>query len=356
MVEHVVYDIYIGLCLAVFSSLFIGASFVIKKKGLLRLTINGRTRASSGGYGYLKEWIWWAGLLSMGIGEAANFIAYAFAPASLVTPLGALSVLVSAIFSSKYLGERLNLLGKVGCFLCIIGSTDIVLHSPKEGTVDSMERLQELLFQPGFVTYVSAIIFMSSVLVVYCVPRYGTTNVVIYVLICSMIGSLSVMECKGLGLALRETISGTQNELTNWVTWLCLICLILCVSVQINYLNKALDTFNTSVVTPVYYVIFTTFVIFASAILFQEWSVLSSKDIIGSVCAFLTVISGIFLLNVFREWDITLNNVSFQKKEPSIDIIEQCHSHVNNETSNLLERHSRNNSMESRFLSSINME
>jgi len=31
---------------------------------------------------------------SVGAGEAANFAAYAFAPATLVTPLGALSVLV----------------------------------------------------------------------------------------------------------------------------------------------------------------------------------------------------------------------------------------------------------------------
>lgn len=49
----------------------------------------------------------------MGIGEGANFAAYVFAPASLVTPLGALSVLVSAVLASKYLNERLNLLAKV---------------------------------------------------------------------------------------------------------------------------------------------------------------------------------------------------------------------------------------------------
>jgi hypothetical protein len=50
----------------------------------------------------------------VGVGEAANFAAYAFAPASLVTPLGALSVLVAAILSSRFLNENLNLLGKVG--------------------------------------------------------------------------------------------------------------------------------------------------------------------------------------------------------------------------------------------------
>ena len=51
---------------------------------------------------------------TVGVGEAANFAAYAFAPASLVTPLGALSVLVAAILSSRFLNENLNLLGKVG--------------------------------------------------------------------------------------------------------------------------------------------------------------------------------------------------------------------------------------------------
>lgn len=51
--------------------------------------------------------------IKVAVGEAANFAAYAFAPASLVTPLGALSVLISAILASKYLNEKLNLLGKV---------------------------------------------------------------------------------------------------------------------------------------------------------------------------------------------------------------------------------------------------
>jgi hypothetical protein len=34
-------------------------------------------------------------MITVGVGEAFNFTAYALAPASLVTPLGALSVLVT---------------------------------------------------------------------------------------------------------------------------------------------------------------------------------------------------------------------------------------------------------------------
>ena len=73
----------IGLLLAVTSSLFIGASFIIKKLSLVRLLSQGR-RAGAGGHGYLTDWRWWAGLTCMAVGEVANFAAYAFVPALLV--------------------------------------------------------------------------------------------------------------------------------------------------------------------------------------------------------------------------------------------------------------------------------
>ena len=96
-------DFYIGLALAISSSAFIGTSFIIKKKGLLRVSRTSSSRAGSGGYAYLKEWLWWAGLITMGVGEAANFAAYGFAPAILVTPLGALSVIVRCVLARMVL-------------------------------------------------------------------------------------------------------------------------------------------------------------------------------------------------------------------------------------------------------------
>ncbi|RXH74160.1 hypothetical protein DVH24_028881 [Malus domestica] len=85
-----------GFILAVVSSAFIGSSFIIKKKGLIRASVNGPA-ASVGGYGYLKESLWWIGMVTMVIGEMANLVAYVYAPAVLVTPLGALSIIVRYI-------------------------------------------------------------------------------------------------------------------------------------------------------------------------------------------------------------------------------------------------------------------
>ena len=52
------------------------------------------TASGVGGYSYLIEPLWWTGMISMIVGEMANFAAYAFAPAIVVTPLGALSIIV----------------------------------------------------------------------------------------------------------------------------------------------------------------------------------------------------------------------------------------------------------------------
>ncbi|XP_063057594.1 magnesium transporter NIPA2 isoform X2 [Engraulis encrasicolus] len=310
------YDFYIGLVLAISSSIFIGGSFILKKKGLLRLARKGSMRAGQGGHAYLKEWLWWAGLLSMGAGEAANFAAYAFAPATLVTPLGALSVLVSAILSSYFLTERLNLHGKLGCLLSILGSTTMVIHAPKEEEIDSLEVMSRKLVDPGFVLFATCVIIVALIFIFVVGPRHGQTNILVYITICSVIGALSVSCVKGLGIGIKEAIAG-HSVFTNPLFWVLLLGLVACVSTQINYLNKALDIFNTSLVTPIYYVFFTTSVLSCSAILFKEWEHMGADDVIGTLSGFITIIVGIFLLHAFKDVNVSLSTlaVSIRKEE-----------------------------------------
>lgn len=250
-------------------------------------------------------------LFPVGIGELANFTAYAFAPASLVTPLGALSVLISSLLAHKYLKENLNIFSKIGCLLAIIGSTMIVIHSPKEGKIDTLDDISFMLAQPLFIAYFVLVILSTTVLIFIYVPRYGNNNILIYVFICSIIGSLSVISCKGLGIGLRQTFNGS-NQLTNSLFWVLLISVCITVSIQMNYLNKALDIFDTSIVTPIYYVFFTAFVLIASAILFREWQSMTVENIVGDFCGFSTTIIGIFLLNAFKDLKMNLDNLKDQ--------------------------------------------
>jgi drug/metabolite transporter (DMT)-like permease len=83
------------------------------------------------------------------LGEAANFLAYSFAPAILVTPLGAVSVLVGAVLSHFFLNERLGKDGIIGCSLCILGSLGVILHSPEEIGLDTVDEVMVKFTRPG---------------------------------------------------------------------------------------------------------------------------------------------------------------------------------------------------------------
>ncbi|NXN06840.1 NIPA3 protein, partial [Indicator maculatus] len=320
--------IYIGLALAIGSSIFIGSSFILKKKGLLKLADKGVPRAGQGGHSYLKEWLWWAGLLSMGLGEAVNFAAYAFAPATLVTPLGALSVLISAVLSSYFLNEKLNIHGKLGCMLSILGSTVMVIHAPEEEEVTSLDEMESKLQDPAFVTFAVLLTVVALVLMFVVAPRRGQTNLLVYVSICSLLGAFTVSSVKGLGIAMRELLE-QKPVYHHPLLYLLVAVLVLSVSTQINYLNKALDVFSTSLVTPVYYVCFTTTVVTCSIILFKEWSTMDLGDIIGTLSGFCSIIIGIFLLHAFKNTNITWSQLMATiAKEPSLPHREDetCHS------------------------------
>ncbi|KAM0972470.1 hypothetical protein ACFX2I_020115 [Malus domestica] len=284
-----------GLILALSSSLFIGASFIVKKKGLKKAGASG-IRAGVGGYSYLYEPLWWVGMITMIVGEIANFAAYAFAPAILVTPLGALSIIISAVLAHIILRERLHIFGVLGCALCVVGSTTIVLHAPQERMIESVTEVWDLAMEPGFLMYAALVITAVFILIFHFIPQYGQTHIMVYIGVCSLVGSLSVMSVKALGIALKLTLSG-MNQLVYPQTWVFTLVVISCVLTQMNYLNKALDTFNTAVVSPIYYVMFTSLTILASIIMFKDWDRQSPTQVVTEMCGFVTILGGTFLLH-----------------------------------------------------------
>ncbi|KAI8928072.1 magnesium transporter [Entophlyctis helioformis] len=257
---------YVGLALALTSSILIGTSFIITKKGLLDSAKNGGRVGE--GFDYLKNPMWWAGTSTMILGEVANFLAYSFAPAILVTPLGAGSVFVSAILSSVFLNEDLGRDGIIGCTLCVIGSMVVILHSPEEDAIETVDDVFIHFVQPGFLMYILLVTATSIYLIFYIGPRFGKRNMLVYIAICSLVGSISVMAVKGFAVAVKLTFAG-DNQLFHLSTWVFGLTVLVCAMTQINYFNKALDLFSTNRVTPIYYVFFTTATIVASIILSQ---------------------------------------------------------------------------------------
>ena len=288
---------YIGLACAVGSGVLIGSSFVFKKKGLLAAQKKYETSAGEG-HAYLKSPMWWTGMIVMIVGEVLNLLGYAFADAVLVTPLGALSVVICAVLSSIFLKEKLTLFGKVGCFLCIVGSVIIALNAPTSHVGGKITEFQKLFLAPGFLSWAGVCIVASLVLVFVFAPKYGKKNMMVYITVCSLIGGLSVSVISGLGSAILLSIRG-QNQFKHWFIYFLLAFVIITLLIEINYLNKALELFNTATVTPTYYVIFTGATLITSIILQQGLNA-SVIDIITLVMGFLVICAGIILLQLSK--------------------------------------------------------
>ena len=225
----------IGISLAVGSGLFIGTSFVLKKVGLLKA--NEKYQQAAGeGYGYLKNALWWSGMSLMIFGEILNFVAYAFTDAILVTSLGAISVVIATVLSAIFLKERLSLIGKVACFLCVVGAVIIVLNAPTESSVANIQEMQHYVIAPGFLSYAGVIILGAIFLAVWAGPRYGKKNMFTYISICSWVGALSVVATQGLGAAIVAQIGG-EPQFNHWFLYVLFVFIIGTLVTEIIYLN-----------------------------------------------------------------------------------------------------------------------
>ncbi|KAJ7451245.1 DUF803-domain-containing protein [Mycena galericulata] len=285
---------YIGLALAMASSIAIGMSTVITKMGL---TAAADGTAATENMSYLRNPVWWAGMSALIVGEVANFAAYTFAPPVMVTPLGAFSVIIGAILASILLKERLGHLGRVGCALCLLGSSIIVLHAPEDQELETVIQFLEYAVQPGFLLYCFTVCVFSVVMAYGVAPRHGRTNPLVYISIASLVGSVSVMFVKGFGVAVKLTFAG-HNQFVYPSTYLFGFISAACIVIQLNYSNRALDVFSVNIVNPMYYVGFCTATIVASLILFKGFNTTNATNTVSLLCGFIVTFLGVHILNI----------------------------------------------------------
>jgi magnesium transporter len=225
----------VGVSLAIASGVFIGCSFVLKKMGLLKANVKYNQEAGEG-YGYLKNAWWWSGMTLMILGEICNFVAYAFVDAILVTPLGALSVVITTVLSAIFLKERLSFVGKIGCLMCILGSVVIVINAPEQASAGTIQEMKKFVIAPGFLSYAGVVIVSCVCIVFFVAPKWGKKSMLVYLSVCSLIGGLSVVATQGLGAAVVSQAQGTP-QFNQWFLYVLFVFVVVTLLVEIIYLN-----------------------------------------------------------------------------------------------------------------------
>lgn len=157
-----------------------------------------------------------------------------------------------------------------------------------------------------FVVYAILVVLLLVLLMVWIAPAHGTSNIMVYVAICSLLGSFTVPSSKGLGLVAQDVFGDGPLSSRALALFLGLLG-VLAVSIltQFFFINKALECFSSNTFEAIYYVTFTSTVILASALLFKEWTTLTVTDSLAILCGLVTVCVGVILLRISHEALIT---------------------------------------------------
>lgn len=220
------YSIGLGIACALLGNTIISASFTLLK------------RAHNENVPYTKSKQWWAGMLLMAPGELLNLVAFAFAPVTLVSPLGSSGIVTTALFAAWFLGEKFERRGYAGIAAVTSGGTLISLSMPPSETMDTLLLLQQNI-SGAFSLYVAVTV---SFMIAFAFYASLYSNV--YMLgVCGMICSLSC----------RAVASLVSEHPTHPLFFGAAFYAIFTIALQCIQFQKALESFSLTQVVPMHY-------------------------------------------------------------------------------------------------------
>ncbi|XP_060717797.1 NIPA-like protein 2 [Tachysurus vachellii] len=282
-------EIYIlGIIISICGNLLISISLNIQKYTHTR-------QSQLGTKPYYTSRLWWYGILLMGLGELGNFAAYGFAPASLIAPLGCVSVVASAVISVVFLKEILRASDVLGGILALTGTYLLVTFAPHSAPHVTANMVERCLISVQFLIY-----FFSEV-VLFCVLLYlykcrNMKHIVIVMLLVALLASVTVITVKAVSGMITETIRGSHLQLTYPIFYIMFIIMIVSCAFQIKFLNEAMKMFDATEIVPINFVFFTASAVIAGILFYEEFYGLSLIHIIMFVLGCLLAFTGVFLI------------------------------------------------------------
>ena len=136
---------------------------------------------------YLRSPYWWLGIVLMVVGEGGNFLAYGFAPASIVSPLGVVTLISNCIIAPFVLKEPFRKRDFFGVIVAIAGAVTVVLSAntsnPKLGPTEIWHRIKTWEFG----TYLLVTLVIIFILMIAS-NKYGEKSILIDLSLAGLLG------------------------------------------------------------------------------------------------------------------------------------------------------------------------
>lgn len=245
---------------------------------------------------YLRSKIWWSGFILMNIGETGNFISYAFAPASVVAPLGTFALIANCIFAPLILKERFRVHDLAGILCAMIGAITVVLSTPSPDESPpplTPDALIAAISQRSFVVFTIICLVGAVILAGLSEGGFGRRIVVVDVGLCAIFGGFTVLATKAISTLLTEEWGKIFAE---WITYPVLAVLIITGILQIRFLNRALKRFDSKIVIPTQFVLFTLSAVIGSAVLYKDFQRATFHQMVTFTYGCGATFAGVFII------------------------------------------------------------
>ena len=259
----------VGVVLSVIADVIIAVSLNVQK------TAHMRNEGADGKpvKGMLKLPLWWLGLLLNVGGELGNMLAYGFAPASVVAPVGSVGVVANEVIAVLFLKEPFRWRDAAG-LVAIVGGVVLIIVAVPEDPVDlnAVVLQREYYARPAAYGYLIGLWCAVVLFLVHVEPRYAQKSVLVWLLLCSMISSTTVIAARGFSSMLTQAVGGDcagahcvgdelfppcRLTLAHYLFWVLLAIIVTTAIWSAYFLNRAMMIFGNTEVVPVYYCTFT---------------------------------------------------------------------------------------------------
>ncbi|CAK7269330.1 hypothetical protein SEPCBS57363_003547 [Sporothrix epigloea] len=245
---------------------------------------------------YLRSPYWWLGQVLITIGEMGNFLAYGFAPASIVSPLGVVALISNCVIAPIFFKESFRKRDFLGVIIAIAGAVTVVLSAKQEETKLNPHDVWDAITATAFLIYVGVTCSLIMLLM-WASPRYGNRTILIDLGLVGLFGGYTVLATKGVSSMLSSTLLGA---FLTPMTYVLLVILLGTAVMQVRYVNKALQRFDSTQVIPIQFVMFTLSVIIGSAVLYRDFERTTTEQAVKFVGGCLLTFFGVFIITSGR--------------------------------------------------------
>lgn len=220
-----------------------------------------------------------------------------FAPASIVSPLGVVALISNCVVAPLMLKEPFRQRDVVGVVVSVAGAVVVVWSAEKEETKLGPDEILGAISQTAFEVYFG----VTCALIIGLMQlssRYGHKTVAIDLGLVALFGGYTVLSTKGISSLLSSSL---YHIFQYPIAYLFAFVLVTTAVLQVKYINRALQRFDSTQVIPTQFVLFTISVIVGSAILYRDFETVSRQRMLKFVTGCALTFAGVYLISSQRQ-------------------------------------------------------